>query len=106
MQSLLISDDNGRCEAVARNILQRFYFSQCDVLGYKRAGLYCTQAKTSCLWVMLIDIFHEAWYLWSHNPGCCNVKPAFVDVAHKLRKRYSNISQILYFEQVICPLVR
>jgi len=23
-----------------------------------------------------------------------NVKPVFVDVAHKLRKRYSNISQI------------
>jgi len=23
-----------------------------------------------------------------------NAKPAFVDVAHKLRKRYSNISQI------------
>jgi len=23
-----------------------------------------------------------------------NVKPAFVDVAHKLRERYSNISQI------------
>ena len=27
MQSLLISDDNGRCEAVARNILKGFYFS-------------------------------------------------------------------------------
>ena len=24
-----------------------------------------------------------------------NVKPAFLDVAHKLRERYSNISQIL-----------
>jgi len=30
-------------------------------MGYKRAGLYCTQAKTSCSWVNLIDIFHEAW---------------------------------------------
>ena len=27
MQSLLISDDNCRCEGVARNILKRFYFS-------------------------------------------------------------------------------
>jgi len=26
MQSLLISDDNGHCEAVARNILKAFYF--------------------------------------------------------------------------------
>jgi len=31
------------------------------VLGYKRAGLYCTQVKTSRSWVNLIDIFHEAW---------------------------------------------
>jgi len=31
------------------------------VLGYKRGGLYCTQAKTSCSWVNLIHIFHEAW---------------------------------------------
>jgi len=61
MQSLLISDDNCRYEAVASNILKGFYFSQLDVLGYKRAGLYCTQAKTLCPWVNLIDIFNEAW---------------------------------------------
>jgi len=24
--------------------------------------LYCTQAKTLCLWVNLIDIFHEAYW--------------------------------------------
>ena len=61
MQSLLISDDNCRYEAVASNLLKGFYFSQLDVLGYKRAGLYCTQAKTLCPWVNLIDIFNEAW---------------------------------------------
>ena len=33
MQLLLTSDDNGRCKAVARHILKRFYFSQLDVLG-------------------------------------------------------------------------
>jgi len=56
-----MSDDNCHCEAVACNILKRFYFSKHDALGYKRAGLYCMQAKTSCSWVNLIDIFHEAW---------------------------------------------
>jgi len=61
MQSLLITDANCRYEAVASNTLKGFYFSWLDVLGYKRAGLYCTQAKTSCSWVNLIDIFHEAW---------------------------------------------
>jgi len=60
MQSLPMSDDNCHCEAVACNILKRFYFSKHDALGYKRAGLYCMQAKTSCSWVNLIDIFHEA----------------------------------------------
>jgi len=60
MQSLLTSDDNCRCEAVACNILKGFYFSQLDVLGYGCAGLYCMQAKISCSWVKLIDIFHEA----------------------------------------------
>ena len=30
----------------------------------------------------------------------------FVDVAHKLQKRYSSILEILYFEVVICRLVR
>jgi len=29
-------------------------------LGYKRTGLYGTQAKLLCSWVNLIDIFHEA----------------------------------------------
>jgi len=33
MQSLLTSDDNGRCEAVAHNILKGFYFSWLDVLN-------------------------------------------------------------------------
>jgi len=61
MQLLLISDDNCRYEAVASNILKGFCFSQLHVLCYKRTGLYCTQVKTSCSWVNLIDIFHEAW---------------------------------------------
>jgi len=39
------------------------------------------------------------------NVAGCNVKPAFVDVAHKLRKCYSNISQIQYVEVVVCHLV-
>ena len=39
-----------------------FMFAVLDhpVLGYKRAGLYCMQAKISCSWVNLIDIFYEA----------------------------------------------
>jgi len=61
MQSLLINADNCRYEAVASNILKGFYFSQLHVLGYEHAGLYCTKSKTSCSWVNLIDIFHEAW---------------------------------------------
>ena len=61
MQSLLISDDNCRYKAIASNMLKVFYFSWLDVLVYKRAGLYCTQVKTSCSWVNLINIFHEAW---------------------------------------------
>ena len=67
-----------------------------SVLGYKRAGLYCTQAKTSCSWV------NSSTFSTRHDNDNCdltiqavaNVKPAFVDVAHKLRKGYSNISQI------------
>jgi len=51
MQLLLISDDNCCYEAVVSNILKGFYFSKLDVLRYKRAGLYCTQAEISCLWV-------------------------------------------------------
>jgi len=31
-----------------------------SVFGYKRASLYCMQAKMSCSWVKLIDIFHKA----------------------------------------------
>jgi len=61
MQSLLISDDNCCYEAVASNILKGFYFSKLRVLSYKRAGLYCMQPKTSCLWVNLINIFHDTW---------------------------------------------
>jgi len=34
------------------------------------------------------------------------LKPAFVDVVHKLRERYSNISQIQYIEVMICHSVR
>jgi len=30
--------------------------------GYERAGLYCTEAETSCSWVNLIDISLEAWW--------------------------------------------
>ena len=33
-----------------------------------------------------------------------NVKPAFVDVAHKLRERYSTFHK--YIEAMICRLVR
>jgi len=92
MQLLLISD-NCCYEAVASNILKILL----DVLlGYKRAGLYCTQAKTSCSWVNL-----STFFMRHDNDNCdlpiqvvTNVKPAFVDVAHKLRERYSNISQI------------
>jgi len=61
MQSLLISDNNCRYEAVTSNTLKGFYFCLLDVLGYKRAGLFCTQVKTSCSWVNFIDVFHEAW---------------------------------------------
>jgi len=60
MQSLLSSDDNCRCEAVARIILKGLYFSQLHVFGYTRAGLYCTQAKISFSWIKLIDILYEA----------------------------------------------
>jgi len=38
------------------------------------------------------------------NVAGCNVKPVFVDVAQKLRKRYYNISQTQY-EVVIYRLV-
>jgi len=60
MQSLLTSDDNCHCKAVAHNNLEGFYFPYPDVLGYKRTGLYHVQAKISGSWVKLIDIFHKA----------------------------------------------
>jgi len=51
LQSLLISDDNCRYEVVASNILKDSTFLHFMYLGCKHAGLYCTQAKTSCSWV-------------------------------------------------------
>jgi len=41
----MITNAIATCEAVARNILKGFYFIKINVLGYKDAGLYCTQAK-------------------------------------------------------------
>jgi len=74
--------------------LKGFYFYELDILGYKRAGVYSMQAKISCLWVNL-PTFSKRHV----NDNCDLTIQAvatcwFVDVAHKLRKCYSSISQI------------